>query len=73
MTGSVRRLPWSPVAPIPSATPGGFSMGRRTLYRALAVALALAAITPLFADSASIPDQGNPQSRITPPADSLSR
>jgi hypothetical protein len=39
MTGSARRLPWSLVAPIPSATPGSFFMGRRTLYRALPVTL----------------------------------
>jgi len=49
MTVSARRLPWSLVVLIPSATEGGFSMSRRTLYRALAIALALAAITPLFA------------------------
>ncbi len=53
MTVSARRLPWSLVVPIPSAIEGGLSMSRRTLYRALAIALALAAITPLFARGTS--------------------
>lgn len=51
-TGSARRLPWSPVALIPSAMPGRFSMSRRTLCRALAAVVALAALTPLFAGAA---------------------
>lgn len=51
-TGSARRLPWSPVVLIPSTMPGRFSMSRRTLCRALAAVLALAAITPLFAGGA---------------------
>ncbi len=48
-TGSAHHLPWALVAPIPSATSDSFPMNRRTLYRALAVVVALAAITPLFA------------------------
>lgn len=48
MTGSARRLPWSLVVLIPSTTPGGISMRTRTLYRALAIALTLVAISPLF-------------------------
>jgi hypothetical protein len=36
-------------------------MGRRTLYRALAVVVALAAITPLFADAEVSCPRGNPQ------------
>jgi hypothetical protein len=51
MTGSARRLPWSLVVLIPSTAPGGFSMRKRTLYRALAIALALAVMSPLFAAS----------------------
>lgn len=51
-TGSARRLPWSPVALIPSAMPRRFSMSRRTLCRALAAVVALAALTPLFAGAA---------------------
>jgi hypothetical protein len=51
-TGSARRLPWSPVALIPSAMPGRFSLSRRTLCRALAAVVALAALTPLFAGAA---------------------
>jgi hypothetical protein len=57
MTGSARNLPWSLVAPVPGATPGGFSLSRRTLYRTLAAALALAAITPLFAAEGCDSDQ----------------
>ena len=68
MSGSARHLPWSLVVPFPSTTSGGFSMSRRTLYRALAAALALAAITPLFGDADS--SQGNPQTQATPSADS---
>jgi hypothetical protein len=49
-TGSAHHLPWALVAPIPSATSDGFPMSRRTLYRALAVVVALAAMTPLFTD-----------------------
>ena len=49
-TGSAHHLFSALVAPIPSATSNGFPLSRRTLYRALAVVVALAAITPLFAD-----------------------
>lgn len=60
-TGSAHHLPWALVAPIPSAMSDSFPMSRRTLYRALAVVVALAAMTPLFADAD--PDSGreNPQ------------
>ena len=58
-TGSAQSLPWTLVVLIPSTTPGRFSLSRRTLYRALAVVVALAAITPLFADVDS--PRGNPQ------------
>ena len=61
MTGSARRQPWSLVAPFPSAMSGSCSMRRRTLYRAFAVALALAAITPLFAASAKDGAWGKPR------------
>jgi hypothetical protein len=47
-TGSAYHLRWPLVAPIPSATSDGFSIRRRTLYRALAVVVALAAISPLL-------------------------
>ena len=47
-TGSAYHLRWPLVAPIPSATRDGFSIRRRTLYRALAVVVALAAISPLL-------------------------
>ncbi len=47
-TGSAQHLPWTLVASIPSATSDSFSTGRRILYRALAVVVALAAIAPLF-------------------------
>ena len=67
MTGSARHLPWSLVAPFPSVTPGGFSMRRRTLYRALAVALALAAITPLFADAAEDSARENSRQQASGP------
>jgi hypothetical protein len=61
-TGSAHHLPWAVVAPIPSATPDGFPMSRRTLYRALAVVVALAAITPLFADVDC--GRGNPRVQV---------
>jgi len=67
MTGSARHLPWSLVVPIPSTTAGSFSMSRRTLYRALAIALALAAITPLFAQGRS----GLSTGLSTPPAPTI--
>lgn len=60
-TGSAQSLPWTPVVPIPSTMSGRCSMGRRTLYRALAVVVALAAITPLFADAEGGCPRGNPQ------------
>jgi hypothetical protein len=47
-TGSAYHLRWPLVAPIPSATTDSFSISRRTLYRALAVVVALAAISPLL-------------------------
>jgi hypothetical protein len=50
-TGSAYHLRWPLVAPIPSATSDGFSIRRRTLYRALAVVVALAAISPLLFDA----------------------
>lgn len=59
-TGSAQSLPWTLVVPIPSATPGCFSLSRRTLCRALAVVVALAAITPLFADADADSPRGNP-------------
>lgn len=46
-TGSAHYLRWTFVAPIPSASSDSFSMSRRTLYRALAVVVALAAMAPL--------------------------
>lgn len=63
ITGSAQRLPWTLAVPIPSTTTGSFSTDRRTLYRALAVIVALAAITPLFAGLESDHAHGNP----TPP------
>jgi hypothetical protein len=66
-TGSAHRLPWSLIAPIPSAIPGRFSMSRRTLCRALAVVVALAAIIPLFADTAADGRQANPQHQVAQP------
>ncbi|NWJ41826.1 MAG: hypothetical protein HXX12_12760 [Geothrix sp.] len=60
-TGSAQSLPWTLVVPIPSTTPGRFSLSRRTLYRALAVVVALAAITPLFAEADADSPRGNPQ------------
>ena len=47
-TGSAYHLRWPLDAPIPSATRDSFSISRRTLYRALAVVVALAAISPLL-------------------------
>ena len=47
-TGSAHHLHWTLVASIPSAASDGFSMSRRILYRALAVVVALAAMSPLF-------------------------
>ena len=47
-TGSAYHLPWTLVASIPSASSEGYSMSRRTLWRALAVVVALAAISPLL-------------------------
>lgn len=68
MTGNARRQPWSLVAPIPSATKGGFSKSRRTLYRVLAVALALAARIPLFAEADGDSSRGHPEhQRAQPP------
>jgi len=48
-TGSAYHLRWTLVEPIPGTTSDGFAISRRTLYRALAVVVALAAMTPLFA------------------------
>ena len=62
-TGSAHHLFSALVAPIPSATSNGFPLSRRTLYRALAVVVALAAITPLFADAAADSGRGNPQNQ----------
>ena len=59
ITGSSQRLPWTLAVPIPSATSGSFPKDRRTLYRALAVIVALAALTPLFADLETDHTQGN--------------
>lgn len=64
--GSARLLPWTFVAPIPSATSDSISMSRRTLYRALAVVVALAAITPLFADAKTAGNRGNPPNYVAP-------
>jgi hypothetical protein len=47
-TGSAHHLPRTFVASIPSAASDSFSMSRRTLCRALAVVVALAAISPLL-------------------------
>ena len=67
-TASAHHLPWTLVVPIPSTTSASFSMRRRTLYRALAVVVALAAITPLFAGSGEeVPRRNQPN-----PADQLS-
>lgn len=66
-TGSAQSLPWTLVVPIPSMTPGRFSLSRRTLYRALAVVVALAAITPLFADADADSPRENPQSQGAAP------
>ena len=66
-TASAHHLPWTLVVPIPSTTSASFSMRRRTLYRALAVVVALASITPLFAE----PAQEGPQLNQPNSADHL--
>jgi hypothetical protein len=50
-TGSAHHLHWTLVASIPSAASDGFSRSRRILYRALAVVVALAAISPLLLEA----------------------
>ena len=60
ITGSAQRLPWTLAVPIPSTASGSFSTDRRTLYRALAVIVALAAMTPLFAGLEPDRTPGNP-------------
>lgn len=52
-TGSAYHLRWTLVAPIPSATSDSFPISRRILYRALAVVVALAAISPLICEAHS--------------------
>ena len=47
-TGSAHHRRWILVASIPSAASGSFSISRRILYRALAVVVALVALSPLF-------------------------
>jgi hypothetical protein len=47
-TGSAHHLRWTFVASIPSAASDSFTINRRILYRALAVVVALAALSPLF-------------------------
>ena len=66
-TASAHHLPWTLVVPIPSTTSASFSMRRRTLYRALAVVVALGSITPLFAE----PAQEGPRRNQPNPADQL--
>ncbi len=73
ITGSAQRLPWTLAVPNPSTTSGSFSKDRRTLYRALAVIVALAAITPLFADAYADSNWGNPQNLSFNPSGSQSR
>jgi hypothetical protein len=66
ITGSAHHLPWAIVAPFPSAMSDGLPMSRRTLYRALAVVVALAAIAPLFAAADADSGRGNPQLQTIP-------
>jgi len=74
MTGSARHLPWSLVTLIPSATLDRYSMSRRTLYRALAVAVAMVAIQTLCFEALSSgiaagdrPNQSGPGASLFPP------
>lgn len=69
MTGSARRLPWRLVVLIPSATSSGFSMRRRTLYRALAIAPPRVGRTPRFAEI----KRGIPQRQASRPLGAPSR
>lgn len=73
MTGSAHPLPWTLVVPIPSTTSASFSTSRRTLYRALAVVVALAAITPLFAESGERALRRNPPPPVDPLPESQPR
>lgn len=57
MTWSAFPLPWVLVVPVPCATSGAPHMNRRTLYRALAAAAAMAAMSPLFAGNTSGADR----------------